>query len=122
MFSEFSEVLKVFLQIAQFVTILYAVYKFTRKPHDSLEEKHNELKKRVDAHDVEIREVKESLKQGNDIFRDQEETNATFKSVMLAFVDFEIAYCLHTNYEFTDDLMKAKKELQDYVSGKHRRE
>lgn len=117
-----SDWFKLFLQVAQVVTILYAVYKFTRKPHDSLETKQDDLKRRVDEHDMKFKEIEDSLKQGNDIFRDQEETNATFKSVMLAFVDFEIAYCLHTNYEFTDDLMKAKKELQDYVSGKHRRD
>lgn len=122
MFQDFSDVLKVFLQIAQVVTILYAVYKFTRKPHDSLEEKHNELKRRVDEHDVKLKEIDSSLHQGNDIFKEQDDTNAMFKSVMLAFVDFEIAYCLHTNYEFTDDLMKAKEELQDYVSGKKRRD
>lgn len=119
-FQNLSDFLKVFLQVAQVVTILYAVYKFTRKPHDSLESKHDELKKRVDEHDLKLKEIDNSLHKGNDIFRDQEKTNATFKSVMLAFVDFEIAYCLHTNYEFTDDLMKAKKELQDYVSGKLR--
>lgn len=120
----FSEILKVFLQVANIVVLGYALYKFLNKPHDTLEEKHEELKKRVDEHDVKIREVEKSLHQGNDKFREQDETNAAFKSVMLAFVDFEIAYCLHTNYEFTDDLMRAKKELQDYLSrgGKHEKD
>ena len=120
----FSEILKVLLQVANIAVLGYALYKFLNKPHDTLETKHEELKKRVDEHDVKIREVEKSLHQGNDKFREQDETNATFKSVMLAFVDFEIAYCLHTSYEFTDDLMRAKKELQDYLSrgGKHEKD
>lgn len=114
----FSELLKVVLQVANIVIIAYALYRHLNKPHDDLEQKHEALEKRVSEHDLKIKEVEESLKQGNDRFREQEQTNATFKSVMLAFVDFEIAYCLHTNYEFTDDLMKAKKELQDYLAKK----
>ena len=113
-----SEYLKVFLQIAQVVTILFAVYKFTRKPHDTLEEKHKALEKRVDEHDVKIKEVEQSLKQGNDKFRKQEETNATFKSVMLSFVNFELAYCSNTGYEDNQDLLDAKHELNEYLTGK----
>lgn len=114
--QEFSDILKVLLQVANIAVLGYAAYKFLNKPHDSLESKHEELKKRVDEHDVKLKEVEESLHQGNDRFREQEQTNATFKSVMLSFVDFEIAYCLHTNYEFTEDLKKAKKELQEYLT------
>ena len=69
--QNFSDYLKLFLQIAQVATILFAVYKFTRKPHDTLEEKHKALEKRVDEHDVKIKEVESSLKQGNDKFRKQ---------------------------------------------------
>lgn len=77
----------------------------------------NNLKARVDAHDVEINDIKAALKLGNDRFREQEETNATFKSVMLSFVNYEIAYCLHTNYPHTEELMDAKRELEQYLTG-----
>ena len=114
----FSEILKVFLQIANITVLGYALYKFLNKPHTNLES-------RVTTLEVELKETRQSLLQGNDKFREyeirfneQEKTNGTFKSVMLAFVDFEIAYCLHTNYEFTEDLMKAKKELQEYLARK----
>ena len=117
--NELSEVLKVFLQIAQVITILFAVYKFTRKPHDTLEQKHEALEKRVDEHDVKIKEVEQSLKQGNDKFRKQEETNATFRSVMLSFINFELAYCSSTGYEDNQDLLDAKRELNEYLTGKH---
>lgn len=116
--NEFSDILKVILQIAQVVALIYAGYKFTRKPHDTLEEKHKALEKRVDEHDVKIKEVETSLKQGNDKFRKQEETNATFKSVMLSFVNFELAYCSNTGYEDDQDLLDAKRELSEYLTGK----
>lgn len=81
------------------------------------EEPFNALKRRVDGHDIEIGDIKQALKLGNDRFREQEETNATFKSVMLSFVNFEIAYCLHTNYPHTEELMDAKRELEQYLTG-----
>jgi hypothetical protein len=81
------------------------------------EEPFNDLKRRVDGHDIEIGDIKQALKLGNDRFREQEETNATFKSVMLSFVNFEIAYCLHTNYPHTEELMDAKRELEQYLTG-----
>ena len=96
---------------ANIIILAYAFFKFLNKPQDT-------LNTRVTLLETELRDIKASLVQGNDKFKEQERTNATFKSVMLAFVDFEIAYCLHTNYEFTEDLMKAKQELQEYVSGK----
>lgn len=86
------------------------------------EQPFNELKRRVDGHEIEISDIKQALKLGNDRFREQEETNATFKSVMLSFVNFEIAYCLHTNYPHTEELLQAKDELESYLTGhKHER-
>lgn len=117
-----ATILQLFLSCANVILIVYAFIKFLNKPHDTLQEKHEELKKRVDAHDVKIEDIEDALHHGNDRFREQEETNATFKSVMLSFVNFEIAYCLHTNYEHTEDLMRAKTELENYLSGKKRHE
>ena len=117
--QDLSSVLQLVLQFANIVIIGYGFYKFLNKPHDSLEEKQEELIKRVDKHDTRIEDIEESLLKGNDRFRNQEETNATFKSVMLSFVNFEIAYCLHTGYEHQEDLLKAKSELEGYLSGKN---
>lgn len=117
--QDLSSVLQLVLQFANIVIIGYGFYKFLNKPHDSLEKKQEELIKRVDKHDTRIEDIEESLLKGNDRFRNQEETNATFKSVMLSFVNFEIAYCLHTGYEHQEDLLKAKSELEGYLSGKN---
>ena len=111
MVTSILPILQLVLTSANIIILAYAFFKFLNKPQDT-------LNTRVTLLETELRDIKASLVQGNDKFKEQERTNATFKSVMLAFVDFEIAYCLHTNYEFTEDLMKAKQELQEYVSGK----
>lgn len=111
MVTSILPIFQLVLTSANIIILAYAFFKFLNKPQDT-------LNTRVTLLETELRDIKASLVQGNDKFKEQERTNATFKSVMLAFVDFEIAYCLHTNYEFTEDLMKAKQELQEYVSGK----
>lgn len=122
MIADLKDILSIIISLATIGTLLYTLYKFSRKPHDTLEEKHAELVKRVDKHDSRLEDIEESLLKGNDKFRDQEETNASFKSVMLSFVNFEIAYCIHTGYEHTEDLMNAKHELESYLAGKKHHE
>ena len=114
--GEFSEVLKVLLQIANVVVLGYALYKFLNRPHDTLETKHEELVKRVDAHDVELKDIKESLHQGNDKFRKQADINEVFINCMLAFIDFEMAYCSSTGYKDIEDLKTAKATLRKYLA------
>lgn len=120
--QDISSALGLFLQFANIIVIGYGLYKFLNKPHDTLEEKHEELVKRVDKHDAKIEDIEESLLKGNDKFREQDETNATFKSVMLSFINFEIAYCIHTGYDNNEDLINAKNELESYLSGKRHHE
>lgn len=100
-----------------FVLTILNIYDKQNTLKKNAAEPFNNLKARVDAHDVEINDIKAALKLGNDRFREQEETNATFKSVMLSFVNFEIAYCLHTDYPHTEELMDAKRELEQYLTG-----
>lgn len=114
--NAFSEFLKIVLQFANVVIIGYALYKFLNKPHNSLEERHEALKKRVDAHDVKFKEVEESLHQGNDKFRKQADMNEVFINCMLAFIDFEMAYCSSTGYKDTEDLETAKATLRKYLA------
>lgn len=89
----------------------FAFFKFLGKPHTSLEQ-------RVNEHDVKIKEIETSLLQGNDRFREQDNTNEVMQSCMLALIDFELAYCIHTSYEDTEDLMKAKNELRKHLARK----
>ena len=107
-----SEFLKIVLQLANVVVLGYAAYKFFNRPHDTLETKVEEIKKRVDE------EVEESLHQGNDRFRKQADLNEVFINCMLAFIDFEMAYCSATGYKDTEDLEMAKSTLRKYLARK----
>lgn len=113
-----SEFLKIVLQLANVVVLGYAAYKFFNRPHDTLETKVEEIKKRVDEHDVKFKEVEESLHQGNDRFRKQADLNEVFINCMLAFIDFEMAYCSATGYKDTEDLEMAKSTLRKYLARK----
>lgn len=103
--------LQTFLAIGNLVIMLWALKTFLTKPHDSLDS-------RVTAIEVDIKEIKQSLLQGNDRFREQETTNEVMQSCMLALIDFELAYCIHTSYEDTGDLIQAKTELRKHLARK----
>lgn len=76
----------------------------------------NTLKSRVDAHDVEITDIKMALKKGNDRFREQDDTNEVLIHSVLALVEFEIQYCLVEHKEMSKSLEKAKEDLNSYLS------
>lgn len=75
-----------------------------------------ELEERVSALEVKQTENENRFMKGNDHFRTQSEFNKMFMQVQLAFVDFEYAFCQHTNYADTEDLKKAKKLLNDALT------
>ena len=111
-------ILQTILATCNIIIITYGGYKFINRPHDTLEKKHEELEKRVDEHDVRFKEVEESLHHGNDKFREQKDLNEVFINCMLAFIDFERAYCAHTGYEDAEDLERARDTLQKYLARK----
>lgn len=112
----FKDGLQIFLWLANIIIICYGGYKFLNRPHDSLEQRVKALELKVSELSAQIKEHDESLKLGNDRFRKQKRTNAAFKTIMLAFVDFEIAFCQSTEYSNTADLLKAKEKLQKYLT------
>lgn len=118
MLNQFSDWLKIILQIANMVIIGYGLYRFLHKPHDTLADEVKQLKAKTIELELEQKELKQSINASFEKHRKQDKTNAVFKSVMLSFVNYEIAFCLHTDYKDTTDLLNAKKELQDYLSGK----
>lgn len=91
--------------------LVFAFYKFLGRPHNTLEQ-------RVTALEIRYKETEESLHRGNDKFRNQETTNEVMQSCMLALIDFELSYCIHTHYEETEDLMKAKDKLRGHLASK----
>ena len=111
-------VLQMVLAICNIVIIGYGGYRFLNKPHDTLEEKHKALEKRVDQHDLEIREVKQSLYSGNDRFREQDNAIKVLIRSVLALVEFEMQYCLTEHKEMSKGLEKAKEALDEFISEK----
>lgn len=106
-------ILQIFLALCNSCIMIYVFVKFLKKPHTTLEELVNAKFK---DYDIRIRDIEESLTKNSDKFREQKETNAVFKKVMLLFANFEIAFCLKSGYEDTGDLKEAKEELQNYLS------
>ena len=104
-------ILEIFLAFCNSCIMLFLFKNFLAKPHNSLEE-------RVTKIEVKVEEIDTSLKQGNDRFREQKQMNEVFVNCMLAFIDFEIAFCQSTGYENSKDLIKAKSILQDYLARK----
>ena len=111
MIKDILPFLQVILTSGNICILAYALFNFLKKPQNSLEQ-------RVSVTEIKIREIEASLLQGNDRFREQDSTNEVMQSCMLALIDFELAYCIHTSYEDTDDLMKAKTELRKHLSRK----
>lgn len=111
MIKDILPILQAILTSGNICVLAYALFNFLKKPQNSLEQ-------RVSVTEIKIKEIEASLLQGNDRFREQESTNEVMQSCMLALIDFELAYCIHTSYEDTDDLMKAKTELRKHLSRK----
>lgn len=104
-------VMQMILAFANICVIGYGFYKFLNKPHNNLES-------RVSALEVEMKDTKQSLHQGNDRFRDQEDTNEVLIHSVLALIEFEIQYCLIEHKEMSKDLEKAKEDLHHYLARK----
>lgn len=108
--------MQLILAFANICVIAYGFYKFLNKPHDTLETKHEELKKRVDEHDVKIKEFEESLHHGNDKFRDQAETNEVLIRSVFALLEFEVHYCETEQKPISKNLERAKDDLHDFLA------
>lgn len=108
--------LQTLLAFCNLCVLGYALVRFLNRPHDTLENQVKELEKRIDATDIILKEMQKSLDSSHDRHREQNELNEVFITSMLAFLDFEVAYCVHTGYEFTDDIQKAKETLMKYLS------
>lgn len=94
----------------------YALVKFLNKPHDTLEDKLKALEAKITALELDVKEVKQSLLQGNDKFRKQKNTNEVLIHSTLALIEFEIQYCLIEHKEMSKGLEQAKEDLHKFLS------
>ncbi len=109
-----SNILPAFQLLVSVCTLLgmfYAFKKFLEKPHDTLEA-------RVIALELKQKETDQKITLGNDKFKKQDDTNEVFINCMLAFIDFELSYCSHTDYKYTEDLHEAKATLRKHLAKK----
>ena len=75
-----------------------------------------ELENRVETLEKKQIENEARFLKGNDQFRTLYGYTKMFMQVQLAFVDFEYAFCKHTDYTDTEDLDKAKKLLTEALT------
>lgn len=118
MISELKDITGLVLQCLNLLIIAYGGYKFLNRPHDTLADEVKSIKEKQVAQEVEIKEVKKSIDASFEKHREQEKTNAVFKRVFMLLANFEVAFCMQTGYEHTEDLVKAKDELDEYLAGK----
>lgn len=105
--------LQLVLTFGNICVLAYALYKFLNKPHDTLETRVTAVEKRLDDNESDIRELKKSFDESD---KEQKELNEVFINCMLAFIDFEMAYCIATGYKDTEDLTNAKRTLRAYLA------
>lgn len=110
--------LQTILAIGNLCIMLWALKTFLARPHNTLEEQLRSLEKRIDAIDIMLKDIQKSLDSSHEKHRAQKDTNEVFITSMLAFIDFEIAFCQHTGYEETADLLKGKETLQKHLVSK----
>lgn len=110
--------LQTFLAIGNLCIMLWALKTFLAKPQTTLAESIKSLEKRIDVLDLLIKDMQKSLDNSHEKHREQKSLNEVFITSMLAFIDYEMAYCAHTGYEYTDDLIKAKETLQKHLARK----
>lgn len=108
-FTDVVDLVSKLITLGTFIMMLWALKTFLQKPHNSLEERMTKVEVKVDG-------IDESLKQGNDKFREQAEFNEVFIRCMLGFVTFETNYCLNTGYKQNEDLLKLKELLEMYLA------
>lgn len=82
------------------------------------EEPFRVLTGKVEEHDLKIKEIEVSLKQGNDRFREQEDTNEVLIRSVFALLEFEVHYCETEHKPISKNLEKAKDDLHDYLAKK----
>lgn len=115
--ADIKDMLALILQCANLVIIVYGGYKFLNKPHDTLADEVNKIKQIQTEQALVLKEVRKEIDHTFDKHREQDRTNKVFKKVFILLANFEVAFCQHTGYEHTEDLIEAQKELNDYLAG-----
>lgn len=113
-------ILQLCLAVGNLSIMIFALSKFIKKPHDKLID-------RVVSLEVKVEELQDSLKQGNDRFREygnrfekQYDTNEVLIRSILALIEFEMQYCIEEKKGLTDGLKTAKADLEKFLARKYK--
>lgn len=113
-------ILQLCLAVGNLSIMIFALSKFIKKPHDKLID-------RVVSLEVKVEELQDSLKQGNDRFREygnrfekQYDTNEVLIRSILALIEFEMQYCIEEKKGLTDGLKNAKADLEKFLARKYK--
>jgi len=97
---------------ANLMTMLYALSKVARRPH-------NELEQRIIALEAKTNQIEEALHKGNDKFRELKNASTLIVTSVVALIEFEIDYCMHHGDEkISESLNEAKRNLYQYLAEK----
>ena len=108
------------LDFAEIIMLGYALYRFTRKPQDSLEERVSALEERMEKAETEAdlrqKEIEQQLRQGNDKFRSIGNFLEVLLTCTLALINWEVHYCESEHKDISSDLEDARKTLNKCLS------
>ncbi len=113
--STISDGLGMILQICNLIMLAWALKKFLSKPQETLAEQIALLRVEIDTLKLELKDVKDSLRQGNDRFREQDKTSEVILRAVTALIRFEIHYCETEHKQISPELTKADEELNEYL-------
>ena len=109
-----------FLKLANIIAILFAAYKFTKKPQESMSERLDALEEKVDKLETEVdlrqKDFEQQLRQGNDKFRSINKILEVLLTCTLALINFEVHYCESEHKDISEDLEDARKVLNKVLS------
>lgn len=114
--QQLYNILQFILLCCNLALMFWMFRNFLRRPHDALEARVAANEARTTANEVAVKEIRDSLKQGNDRFREQDDANEVIINSVLALVEFEIQYCLIEHKEMSSSLEEAKKGLNKYLA------
>lgn len=108
------------LDFAEIIMLGYALYRFTRKPQDSLEKRVSALEERMEKAETEAdlrqKEIEQQLRQGNDKFRSIGNFLEVLLTCTLALINWEVHYCESEHKDISSDLEDARKALNKCLS------
>ena len=115
--TEYSDLI---LKLANVLMLGFMFWKFTRKPHETLESRINDLEEKVkdleSKTDLRHKDFEQQLRQGNDKFRAIEKFIEVLLTCCLALINFEVHYCETEHKEISEDLEDARKVLNKCLS------